>query len=339
MDKPILIDALYINISGGLMILNHLVDTLVSVGCDFVLIKDSRCPKLGKESDIKKIVVMQPSLFKRHNYYKSHKNVFRAILCMGNVPPTTKMDCHVYTYFHNVIVMSRPKGYPLMHTIRAVLKKWVIKVLSQNTDDWVVQTSNTKELVNKHLALEKQHIFVLPIYSVPYDLKILKQAEHGKDYIFIGQYTNAKGHDQLFKAWEMLYEREIKPVLHITVSVNYVLPRIKKLQQKGINIVNHGFVPYKDVIEIYRQGKALIYPSFNESFGLGIIEALEAGLDVITSNLPFALSICKPSIVFDPYSPQSIVDAVINYETNTCPKSEITVKDNVRELINLLTDN
>jgi glycosyltransferase involved in cell wall biosynthesis len=233
--------------------------------------------------------------------------------------------------------MSRPKGYPLSHTIKAVLKKWTIQAIARFTDNWIVQTSNTEALLKKYLVSKGQNIFVMPVYSIPQKLDSLKNEEHGKDYVFIGQYTNAKGHDQLFEAWEMMHKQGIDLVLHITVSVSYVLPRIKALQDKGIRIVNHGFVPYQEVIDIYRQGKVLIYPSFNESFGLGIVEALNAGLDVITSDLPFAHSVCKPSAVFDPYLPQSIVDAVLRYETGTCLKSELTVHDNVNQLINLIS--
>ena len=332
----ILIDALYMNMSGALMILNHLVDTLVETDCDFVLIKDSRCPKLKSEDGVKNLIVMRPSLKERHKFLKTHKGSFQSVLCMGNVPPTVKMSCPVYTYFHNVILMSRPKGYPLSHTVRAVLKKWTIQVIARFTDNWIVQTTNTEVLVKKYLALKGQNTFVMPLYSIPQKLESLKNEKHGKDYVFIGQYTNAKGHDQLFEAWEIMHQQGIDPVLHITVSVSYVLPKIKELQDKGVRIVNHGFVPFDEVVEIYRQGKVLIYPSFNESFGLGIVEALEAGLDVITSDLPFAHSICKPSTVFNPFSPQSIVDAVLRYETGTCPKSELMVHDNVMEVIGIL---
>ena len=322
--------------SGALAILNHLVNNMVQRNVDFVLLKDSRAPKLQSEDGVKRLVVMNDSEWARLRYYKEHRNDFHSVLCMGNVPPMIKMPCKVHTYFHNVILMSRPKGYPLGHTVRALLKKMVIQSVTNYTDTWLVQTSNTKDLTRKYLAKKSQPIYEFPIYSIPHELEDLANRPKGKDYVFIGQYTNAKGHDQLFKAWEILHEQGINPRLHLTVSVDYVLPLIKALQEKGIDIVNHGFVPHEEVVDIYRQGKALIYPSFNESFGLGLIEALHAGLDIICSDLPFAHCVCKPSEVFNPYSPQSIVEAVKRYETGESPQSEPLLYDMVDELIDFL---
>ena len=56
--KPILIDALHINMGGALMILNHLIDHLVARDINFVLLKDNRCPVLRSEGMIKTKVIM-----------------------------------------------------------------------------------------------------------------------------------------------------------------------------------------------------------------------------------------------------------------------------------------
>ena len=86
---------------------------------------------------------------------------------------------------------------------------------------------------------------------------------------------------------------------------------------------------------LYRKSVATIYPSHNESLGLGIVEALTAGCDVIGADLPYIYSICKPSETFDPYNPESIADAVVAYERNR-NKSILIARNKIDGFINLL---
>ena len=92
----------------------------------------------------------------------------------------------------------------------------------------------------------------------------------------------------------------------------------------------------EDVIKLYGLSKAIVYPSLNESLGLGIVEAIMAGCDVIGSDLPFIHSICKPSGVFDPHSARSIANAILEYERRDSNKSELLIRNQMDELLELL---
>ena len=111
------------------------------------------------------------------------------------------------------------------------------------------------------------------------------------------------------------------------------MKKIKEAIDNGVQIINHGYIPFGQLAQLYIQSKATIYPSYNESFGLGLVEAMEAGCDVIAADRPFVHSICRPSEVFDPSSPQSIADAVLRYEDNRSPKTEKTVENRIDEMI------
>jgi glycosyltransferase involved in cell wall biosynthesis len=45
-----------------------------------------------------------------------------------------------------------------------------------------------------------------------------------------------------------------------------------------------GFIPEEDLICLYRQAEIFVYPSLFEGVGLPVLEAMEAGVPVITSN-------------------------------------------------------
>ena len=335
MKKPILIDALHICLGGGLMILNHLVNHLVERNVNFVLLKDSRCPELESEKQVLHLETLPSDNKTRNAYYRTHRNDFSSVLCFGNLPPQIKMPVPVHTYIHNVSLLKIPQSYPLKRKALSHLKRLYLKLYSKNTTDWIVQTTNTANLVKKNLATKNQPIFLYPFFRIPDGINVTPKHLRN-DYCFIGNFTYAKGHEYLVDAWVTLAQIGINPTLHLTVSFPAFIEYINKARQKGANIVNHGKLPFSKVIEIYNQSKAIIYPSLNESLGLGIIEGIEAGCDIIGADLPYMHSVCLPSELFKHYDSQSIVDAVLRYESGDSPSTVIKIKDEVDAFISFL---
>jgi glycosyltransferase involved in cell wall biosynthesis len=71
-----------------------------------------------------------------------------------------------------------------------------------------------------------------------------------------------------------------------------------------------GSLSHGDVLKLYKDMGALIYPSTFESFGLPLIEARQAGLPVLASELDYVRDVIDPEQSFDPYSATSIARAV-----------------------------
>lgn len=334
----ILIDALYINSGGGLSILNRLVDGLKTAKVDYVLIRDRRCPILASEKSAREVVVMNPSIKERHRYYKKHRNDFHSILCFGNIPPSMKMPSRVHTYFHNLSVLKTPDTYSRKRKILFTLKRILIILFSKNTDTWIVQTTVTEKMVKQYIGNNKKPFYIFPIYNLPnHNISI---DNNRNEYLFVGDYTFSKGHDILLSAWKQLHSMGKASTLNLTVNrrpaTEVFCKKLDDAIHNGVPIINHGVVPFDKVCELYSRSKAIVYPSQIESLGLGIVEGISAGCDVITSNLPFAHAICKPSETFDPNDPDSIVEAILRYEEGNSPKSILTIHDCVNELIDLL---
>lgn len=325
----ILIDALYINYGGALSLLRYLVETLLEKKVDFYLLADDRC---CREFDtLAQIEYRRASLSERRSFYKDHMDDYASVFCFGNVPPPFRLKVPVYTYFHNINMLTLTDCRDKKQLIKFWLKRAFIKHYRKNTDEWFVQTSNTSNELIRHLGVSSDKVKLYPFYKLP---QFPKADGERTDYIFVGEYSGSKGHDELLEAWRMLHEQGSDLTLHLTVSLGDAF--LRKLQdaiEQGVHIVNHGFIPVEELANLYVQCKATIYPSFNESFGLGLIEAMEAGCDVIASDRPFVHAICKPSETFDPALPNTIVDAVVRYETKERLQTILTVCDKVDKMI------
>lgn len=326
----LLIDSLYVNMGGAKGLLDYLCCSLIERGVEFVLLKDERCGRLGCEDAIQKVIVMRADLKERKAFYKLHKADFLCVFCFGNVPPPMKLLVPVYTYFHNINMLTIADCFSMKQCILFWIKRAFIRSLKRNTDEWFVQTSNTANELEKHLGVPSEKVKLYPFYKLP---SFPKFEGKRSDYVFVGEYSGSKGHDELLEAWRILHERGVNSVLHLTVTGDTFLKKIKEAIDNGVQIINHGYIPFGQLAQLYIQSKATIYPSYNESFGLGLVEAMEAGCDVIAADRPFVHSICRPSEVFDPSSPQSIADAVIRYEDNRSPKTEKTVENRIDEMI------
>lgn len=327
----LLIDAIYINQGGGFVLLRYLLDVLKERNIEFFLLADSRC--IGKLNDVTNIQYMSASLRGRWKFYTRISENITSILCFGNVPPPVKMDVPVYTYFHNINMLTLADCKDRRQKIMYWLKRTYIKSKKANTDKWFVQTSNTEHELVQNLKVGKSVVELYPFYKIP---NFIKTEAERTDYIFVGEDSGSKGHRELIDAWEILNEKGYKRTLHLTVSPQSSLyAELQTPRSIGLGIINHGFIPLDEVFRLYAKCQATVYPSRNESFGLGIIEALEAGCDVIASDLPYVHAICAPSEVFDRRNPASIAGAVIRYEAERI-KSHKTVVDKLNDMIDLI---
>lgn len=331
----ILLDAVYVNRSGGFILLNYLVKSLLRERDDIFYLFDLRCVDAFSKIDTSNIYFIQGTETERRKFYIGNIFRFSKILCFGNVPPPIRMYATVYTYLHNIYLLSIPKSYSFSSKVKTMLKRYYINSKKNHTDYWVVQTANVKHQLHLKLGQEQQ-VLVLPFYEI--EKSFLNSVDKREGYVYIANYIKEKNHKLLLQIWILLAEKGFYPRLQITIEnypkeIEELLIRAKK---KGANVINHGRISKADVYKLYNSSCATIYTSYNESFGLGIVEALEYGCDVLGPNTYYINSICKPSVTFNLDDIDSIVRAVVVYERGECLKSQLLIRDNVNELISLL---
>lgn len=85
-------------------------------------------------------------------------------------------------------------------------------------------------------------------------------------------------------------------------------------RQLGIadDIVWVGGVPLADTVHFYRSADVFVYPSFNETFGLPLLESMACGCPVVTSNATSNPETAgNGALIVDAGDPDALADAVL----------------------------
>ena len=127
----ILIDSLYINNSGGFRLLEYLIRELNKKQIDYFLLADARC--MGKFDECEYVSYMPASLWERRKFYKVKYGHFSSVLCFGNIPAPVKMEAPVYTYFHNINLLTLAETHSFAQKMKSWLKREVFRFYKNNS--------------------------------------------------------------------------------------------------------------------------------------------------------------------------------------------------------------
>lgn len=333
----ILLDAIYINRSGGKVLLDYLIKSLVTEGLDVFYLLDARVEGQYPELDPGNCLYMESSFFKRYNYYRANKARFEKILCFGNIPPVIKCKAEVYTYFHQLLFLDLPENIRGIAALKVKLKTAVLKFLRHNTDHFIVQSAHVKErFVNKYRFLPDR-VIICPFYPElpPIDKDITPEEN---TFIYVSGGGEHKNHKMLFNAFEAFYLHHKRGTLTVTIpeGETALLQLIEDKQANNIPITNLGFIPREQLSEHYARNAYLIYPSLAESFGLGLIEAIKFGCEVLAADLPYTYQVCEPSYAFDPLDVTEIETAFEAPLKAELPATLPKIENRIQELIAIL---
>ena len=331
----ILVDALYINNSGGKILLNYLVEEFEKSGLNVFYLFDKRCENDFKDISIDRKVFLKASVLNRIKFFKNNKDKFEKVFCFANTPPPIKLNKSVvFTYFHNVSLLVQPENYSFKEKIIKKVKKRLIQVLSKNTNFYIVQTLTVQKLLIRELKIKTKKILIHPFFKENSYKNILIKDENS--FVYVSNGNTHKNHLTLFKAWEILAEKEFYPELNVTITNDFeqLINKINILKNNKINIINHGFCNPEN---LYKKSQFSIYPSLMESFGLGLIESCQANCLVVASDLSYVHDILNPTKVFDPSNSLSLAHTVIEILKNENPKeSNLKISNEIDKIIKLL---
>ena len=242
------------------------------------------------------------------------------VLCFGNLPPLFRLRGHVLVFLQNRYLVDDVEldAFPLKTRLRLWIERLWLSGRMENADEFIVQTPSMKRLLEARTN-GKIQVSVLP-FMANHEEYVRRmpslgiQKEKKSIFLYVASGEPHKNHRQLIEAWCLLALDGVFPALKLTLDKAHFAELCdwmgKKIEQYSLNVENVGNVPHAQVRQLYDRAGALIYPSTFESFGLPLIEAMQAGLPVLASELDYVRDVLDPEQTFDPESAVSIARAV-----------------------------
>ncbi|RZJ52091.1 MAG: glycosyltransferase [Flavobacterium sp.] len=213
----------------------------------------------------------------------------------------------------------------------------LLRLLVPNCDQWLVQSSLIANKLSDKFQIDKSIIDILPFYP---PLKGNYQHQRIRNsFIFVSDATPHKNHYRLIQAFCDFFDEGNRGSLTLTIPEKAIelTNLIKDKVKEGYPINNIGFVSRDSLFEQYSKHEYLVFPSLAESFGLGLVEAIECGCKIIASDLPYTYQVCLPSLVFDPLNNKSIQEAFLKTQNSAnIPYAQKKIADNIGTLITIL---
>lgn len=302
---------------GGLTLLRSLLYVLPEGS---YLILDERLPLPEASYGSFQIKRVKPTLWGRFSaelFLRRHVHRGDRVFCFGNLPPMFGLRGEVRLFLQNrYLVEDVPlHGFPLRTRVRIAMERLWLNWYRGNVGKIIVQTPSMQRLVRKKLAMDAKILALVP------DDKLLpgdvgKDSVHHKayDFVYVSSGEPHKNHRNLVKAWILLSQNNIRPALALTLDTGRYATLVSWIEKKkaefGLNIINLGVLSGDEVDDLYHESRALVFPSTFESFGIPLIEARNAGLSIVASELDYVRDLVDPDEGFDPSSAVSIARAV-----------------------------
>lgn len=301
---------------GGLTLFKALLSHVPSQAC---LIIDERLPIPDQELTEFRVYRVKPTIWQRFMAERLLRQLASkggVVFCFGNLPPLFSLKARVTLLVQNryLVEPNIIKSTPFKLRLRLAIESWWLRLFQKNIDKVIVQTPSMKALTSKYVSA--------PIIVAPFAAPIMSNgcllnktsADKEYDFIYVASGDSHKNHRNLIRAWVLLAQEGLFPSLCLTlnpsVSPDLVMYADHKSKKFDLRITNVGKIEGLETLELYEKAKALVFPSTLESFGLPLIEARNASLIIVASELDYVRDILDPEETFDPSSPVSISRAI-----------------------------
>ena len=196
---------------------------------------------------------------------------------------------------------------------------------AKQADKIITVSESAKRDIIKNLGIEANKIDViypgidLEMYNKNYTdeekKKVKKKYFLPENYLlFLGTIEPRKNLVNVLKAFAKFKEKDKKMKLVVSGKSGWKSENIPELiESLGIkdDIIFTGYVDESDKVLIYKLAKIFLFPSIYEGFGMPILEAMAAGIPVITSNCSSMPEVVGESgILINPNSYDEICNAI-----------------------------
>ncbi len=321
-EKTLFIHAANVHVGGGRSLLNVLLLSLPN-DLPVVALLDARM-KIADELSYKlQVKRVEPSIWGRlvaEWWLARSVKQNDVVLCFGNLPPLFRLRGRAVTFVQNRYLIDRVNlgSFQFRTRLRIKIERFWFFLKASNAHAFIVQSPSMQKTLESSGLIGSKPAYVLPFLNLSQNYQRASSkflyAERSQDFIYVASGEPHKNHHFLIEAWYQLAREGYFPSLWLTLDEKDNADLCVWINQKKahacLRIENLGGCSHDEIKQRYAQAKALIYPSTFESFGIPLIEARQAGLAVLASELDFVRDVLDPEEAFDPQSSVSIARAV-----------------------------
>jgi len=182
-------------------------------------------------------------------------------------------------------------------------------------DAIVAISEETKQNVIRLFGIPAERITVVQLSYVPLGEKKDPLPVPENFFLFAGVLKERKNVAGIIRAFALFAASNKTHELIIAGKQNgaYAQSLLQLACDLGVKERIHfvGYVPDAQLAYLYSKAQAFIFPSFIEGFGMPVLEAMHAGLPVITSKRGALAEVAgNAALLVDPRSPQEIATAM-----------------------------
>jgi len=321
MINKLIIIAPNIKSGGGRELLEYLLEYLEEMYQDmYIVVYLDKSLAHIKKTNNREVHIVTRFFYKITLFYKKMDNA----LYFGNLPPL-RQSTNSIVYIHNPYLLLDKKDIlssSVKFYLKYTLQQWYIKYYITNVNSVACQNNNIKDVFS--YKYKYSNVDVLPFFRLCKEDNFIKDEY---DFCYVSLAHIHKNHILLLDALMILANKKyhLKIALTIEKSKIDLIRKIDHINNLGyVKINNLGVISKAEVCQLYARTRCLIFPSLNETFGLGLVEASEMGLDIIAPDLSYVYQIVEPSLIFDPNSSLSCANAIQTYmTTNDVKKRQV----------------
>lgn len=223
---------------------------------------------------------------------------------------------------HDLILIKFPTARattlgPILYKIKNLAYKIVISSAVKRAKKVLAVSEFTKNDIIKQFKTKPEKVIVTYEGVAELNDSFKKGIEklNSPYLLYVGNAYPHKNLEGLIKVFAQIKKNLPDLNLVLVGKEDYFYSRLKKYAENFSGIIFPGFVPDRDLAELYANALAYVFPSFYEGFGLPPLEAMAHGLPVVSSD-----KTCLPEI---------LRDAAIYFN----PEDENDMKDKIERVI------
>ena len=236
--------------------------------------------------------------------------------------PTRRSRFAKVVTVHDLVAFTHPETIPWKY---ALYMRWLIRRTVRAASRVLADSIGVSEAITATLGVPAARIDVVPLgVSESFQRRSVSEIRAVRErlalpapyLLFVGNLEPRKNLSGLVRAFRRVRAELGRPI-HLVVAGKIAWKSgglLADLAAPDLQGAVHttGYIEPEDLAALYAGAEAFVFPSFQEGFGLPVLEAMGCGTPVIAGDVAALAEVAgDAAVLVDPGSPASIADGIL----------------------------